>query len=63
MTTRSACSSRLLQVIVSVLLLAAFWGFAADKNPNSACLDCHSDKTLYKTNAAGQGSCLFVDET
>ena len=63
MTTRSACSSRLLQVIVSVLLLAAFWGFAADKNPNSACLDCHSDKTLYKTNAAGQGICLFVDET
>lgn len=29
---------------------------------NSACLDCHSDKTLYKTNAAGKAISLFVDE-
>ncbi len=35
---------------------------AAEKNPNSACLDCHSDKTLFKTNAAGKGISLFVDE-
>jgi cytochrome b subunit of formate dehydrogenase len=29
---------------------------------NSACLDCHSDKTLFKTNATGQAVWLFVDE-
>ena len=33
-----------------------------DKSPNSACLDCHSDKTLTKTNAAGKEVSLFVDE-
>jgi formate dehydrogenase gamma subunit len=30
---------------------------------NSACLDCHADKTLYKTNGAGKAVWLFVDET
>ena len=30
---------------------------------NSACLDCHSDKTLVKTNASGKEFSLFVDET
>jgi cytochrome b subunit of formate dehydrogenase len=29
---------------------------------NSACLECHSDQTLYKTNAAGQAVWLFIDE-
>lgn len=48
--------------------MLGIWGFinasalAADKNPNSACLDCHADKTLYKTNAAGQGISLFMEE-
>jgi cytochrome b subunit of formate dehydrogenase len=42
------------------LLLPAAGGAAA--NPNSACLDCHSDKTLTKTNAAGKEISLFVDE-
>jgi cytochrome b subunit of formate dehydrogenase len=37
-------------------------GLAADKSPNSACLECHSDKTLTKTNAAGKEVSLFVDE-
>ncbi len=36
--------------------------FAAEEIKNSACLDCHSDKTLYKTNAAGKGVSMFVDE-
>ncbi|MGH7971478.1 MAG: cytochrome b/b6 domain-containing protein, partial [Limisphaerales bacterium] len=36
-------------------------GAAAIKD--SACLDCHSDKTLFKTNSAGKGISLFVDET
>jgi len=35
---------------------------AAEKSPNAACLDCHSDKTLYKTNTAGVGISLFIDE-
>ena len=35
---------------------------AAEKGPNNACLDCHSDKTLTKTNAAGKEISLFVDE-
>jgi formate dehydrogenase gamma subunit len=29
---------------------------------NSECLDCHSDKTLVKTNASGKAVSLFVDE-
>ncbi|MFO1487662.1 MAG: cytochrome c3 family protein [Verrucomicrobiota bacterium] len=28
---------------------------------NADCLECHSDKTLWKTNAAGKGISLFVD--
>ena len=48
------------------LLLLSLWlplsASAAAKNPNSDCFDCHSDKTLYKTNAAGKGISLFVDE-
>ena len=33
----------------------------ADKNPNSGCLECHGDKSLSKTNAAGKEVSLFVD--
>jgi formate dehydrogenase gamma subunit len=29
---------------------------------NTACLDCHGDKELVKTNSAGKAVCLFVDE-
>ena len=39
--------------------LGAAW--AEEANPNSACLDCHSDNTLSVTNAAGQQISLFVD--
>ncbi len=35
--------------------------FAAEIK-NSACLDCHADNTLYKTNAVGKAISLFVDE-
>ena len=35
---------------------------AADKSPNNACLDCHGDKTLSKTNAFGKEISLFVDQ-
>ena len=40
-------------------LLAA--ASAAEPIKNSACLDCHGDKTLTKTNAAGKEVSLFVD--
>jgi len=35
---------------------------AAAEIKNSACLECHSDKTLTKTNAAGKEVSLYVDE-
>jgi len=41
------------------LLLATIPVFAGVKN--SDCLDCHSDNTLFKTNAAGNAVSLFVD--
>jgi len=34
---------------------------AAQEIKNSACLDCHADQTLNKTNAAGKAISLFVD--
>ena len=51
----------------TLLVLLAWCGLGllsavADKSPNSACLECHSDKTLTKTNAAGKEVSLFVDE-
>jgi formate dehydrogenase gamma subunit len=36
--------------------------FGAEEIKNSACMDCHSDKTLFKTNAAGKGVSMFVDD-
>ena len=53
----------------AVLLAATFLAFnwspaavsAAEPIKNSACLDCHGDKTLTKTNAAGKEVSLFVD--
>jgi formate dehydrogenase gamma subunit len=36
-------------------------GLRADEIKDSSCLDCHSDKTLSKTNAAGKAISLFVD--
>ena len=34
----------------------------AEPIKNADCLECHSDKTLVKTNAAGAATPLFVDE-
>jgi formate dehydrogenase gamma subunit len=34
---------------------------AQDRIPDSDCLDCHSDRDLVKTNAAGRAVSLFVD--
>jgi formate dehydrogenase gamma subunit len=52
-----------------ILLAATFFALhgplaavsAAEPIKNSACLECHGDKTLTKTNAAGKEVSLFVD--
>src|SRR5512135_157782 len=48
--------------ILLLLLAIAPLGRAAEKNPNSSCLECHSDNTLTKTNSAGKEISLFIDE-
>jgi formate dehydrogenase gamma subunit len=53
----------------AALLAAIFFAFngllaaasAAEPIKNSACLECHADKALTKTNAAGKEVSLFVD--
>ena len=43
-------------------VLVAGWPLSAHAAlKDSDCLDCHSDKTLSKTNAAGSEISLFVD--
>jgi formate dehydrogenase gamma subunit len=57
------------QRYAAALLAATFLAFngplavasAAEPIKNSACLECHGDKTLTKTNAAGKVVSLFVD--
>ena len=44
---------------LGILLAAAAW--SAEAIPDSDCLQCHGDKELTKTNAAGQVISLFVD--
>src|SRR6266568_1896134 len=48
--------------VASSAVGASFGARAADEIKNSACLDCHSDKTLTRTNAAGKEISLFADE-
>lgn len=56
--------SRLLLLSAVACLVCAFApaGFCAEEIKDSACMDCHSDKTLFKTNSAGKGISMFVDE-
>jgi formate dehydrogenase gamma subunit len=50
-------------VLAAIAFLAtAALAWSADEIKNSACLECHSDKTLYRTNSAGKGISMFVDE-
>jgi formate dehydrogenase gamma subunit len=44
------------------IMVMGFGALGADPIKNSACLECHSDKTLDKTNAVGKAISLFVDE-
>jgi formate dehydrogenase gamma subunit len=52
-------------VVLAGLMLAGAGSrlavLAADEIKDSACLECHADKTLSKTNAAGKEVSLFVD--
>ena len=43
------------------LLAGLFRLLAAEPIKDSACMDCHADKDLYKTNAVGRAVSLFVD--
>src|SRR5215831_4096259 len=49
--------------ICTILILIGLPASAAPEVKNSACMECHSDNTLFKTNAAGKGISMFVDET
>ncbi len=48
--------------ILCGLVALAMTAHAAEVLKDSDCLDCHSDKTLTMTNAAGREISLFVDE-
>jgi len=55
---RRSPTVRLIPAILTLFLLNSAIGAEIK---NSACLDCHSDKTLTATNAAGREVSLFVD--
>lgn len=57
---RVAGICRALVACVSVLLCGR--ALPAEDIPNSACLDCHEDKTLNKTNSLGKVISLFADK-
>ena len=48
-------------IVLFPLLWLALVGNAAEPIKNSACLECHGDQSLTKTNAAGKEISLFVD--
>ncbi len=60
MPTTTHKAARLSALFLAALLPA---GAARGAEPikNSACLECHSDKSLTKTNAAGKEISLFID--
>jgi formate dehydrogenase gamma subunit len=56
------CKLSAFRLVVITIALIAFRGFGAEEIKDSACMDCHADKTLFKTNSAGKAISLFVDE-
>src|ERR1051325_5962364 len=52
----------LVSLLALFLVFAKFNALAAAPLKDSDCLDCHSDKTLYRTNSAGKAISLFVDK-
>jgi formate dehydrogenase gamma subunit len=53
---------RLAVALLGTVLLVLYPRAAAQQLSNKQCLDCHGDKELTKTNAAGKTVSLFVDE-
>jgi len=51
---RALCLLFLLAILPAV-------GAFGEEIADTSCMDCHADKDLWKTNAAGQGISLFVD--
>jgi formate dehydrogenase gamma subunit len=52
-------------VVIAVTGLILGWSALAaysEEIKNSACMECHADKTLYRTNSGGKGISMFVDE-
>lgn len=58
--------NRVLPALICCVFVTAAAGMAslsaAEPIPNSSCMDCHSDESLTKTDAAGREISLFVDE-
>ena len=52
---------RTMRVTLVTALLGLAGGLHAAEIKNSACLECHADQTLYRTNDAGKAVSLFVD--
>lgn len=48
-------------VFTATLVILAALAARAEPIADSSCMDCHADKDLWKTNAAGVGVSLFVD--
>lgn len=48
--------------LAALLVVLTAGSYAAQVIKDADCLECHSDKTLVKTNAAGRAISLFVDE-
>jgi len=59
---RCTLHDRFAVLLVLLFLLLGPLAFAADPIANSECMDCHGDKTLMSTNAAGKVKVLFTDE-
>jgi hypothetical protein len=49
-------------LVTALSLASVFMAVAAAPIKNSECLECHSDKTLTRTNAENKEVSLFVDE-
>lgn len=55
----------LMRIILKILILITIGSISLNGQPikNEDCLECHSDKTLTKTNSDGRVISLFIDET
>src|SRR5436305_12026527 len=55
------CSMRLLPFLLLLVGSLLISNLQAETIKDTACLDCHSDKTLTTTNSVGKEISLFVD--